>query len=253
MPQFRFTALSAFEFFAAIERYHTIQNPTSAEKLDLLGDYCRIGNGTRILDVGCGKAWLLRRWASRWAIRAVGLELIPAFAAEARAQAIAQGVDERIQIVEGPALTYAAAPSSFDVVLCIGASFALGDFESALPWMARYARPGGIVAIGEPFARELPFPESTRAQFGAMERSLAATVERLKSHKLSPIGLIEASVDDWDRYECLHWRAAHDWAAENPDHPDRAQMIDGKDMAQYLEFDRLYVGWAIFVAVNAQP
>jgi SAM-dependent methyltransferase len=251
--QFRFTKLTPFEFFATIERYHTIQNPTSVEKLDLLGEYCRIGDGVSILDVGCGKAWLLRRWASRWAIRAVGLEINPAFAAEARAQSVAQGVDRRIQIVEGPALAYPAQPSSFDVVLCIGASFALGDFERALPWMARHARPGGIVAIGEPFARELPFPEPTRALYGTMERSLAATVERLKAHKLSPIGLIEASVDDWDRYECLHWQAAHAWAAENPDHPDRARMIDGKDMAHYLEFGRRYLGWAIFVAINAQP
>lgn len=76
--------MNRFEFFAAIERYHSIQNPTSEEKLDLAASYCRVRDGMRVLDVGCGKGWMLRRMASRFALEATGLEINPAFAAEAR-------------------------------------------------------------------------------------------------------------------------------------------------------------------------
>ena len=55
--------MNRFEFFATIERYHTIQNPTSQEKLDLAARYCGIRDGMRVLDVGCGKGWMLRRLA----------------------------------------------------------------------------------------------------------------------------------------------------------------------------------------------
>ena len=76
--------MNPFEFFATIERYHTIQNPTSEEKLDLATCYCGVRNGMRILDVGCGKGWLLRRLASRFDIHVTGLEICPTFADEAR-------------------------------------------------------------------------------------------------------------------------------------------------------------------------
>jgi cyclopropane fatty-acyl-phospholipid synthase-like methyltransferase len=37
------------------ERDHEIQNPTSAEKIRLLGEYLRLGKDSRVLDVACGK------------------------------------------------------------------------------------------------------------------------------------------------------------------------------------------------------
>ena len=72
--------MNRFEFFATIERYHTFQNPTSEEKLDLATSYCGIRNGMRVLDVGCGKGWLLTRLAKRFDIRVTGLEINPTFA-----------------------------------------------------------------------------------------------------------------------------------------------------------------------------
>jgi cyclopropane fatty-acyl-phospholipid synthase-like methyltransferase len=76
--------LNRFEFFATIERYHTFQNPTSEEKLDLSIDYCAIRDGMQVLDIGCGKGWLARRIAKRFDVRVTGLEINPTFAAESR-------------------------------------------------------------------------------------------------------------------------------------------------------------------------
>lgn len=246
--------LNRFEFFATIERYHTIQNPTSEEKLDLAIRYCTIRDGMHIVDVGCGKGWLARRLARQFDIRVTCLEVNPAFAAEARRLAAAEGVAERTQIVEGPALQFRGEPESFDVVLCIGACFALGGFDSALQWMSRYAKRGGVVAIGEPFAKELPLPDElsgASAKYDA--RSLWMTVDKMRSHCLALRGIVESSADDWDRYESLHWQAALDWTLENPGHPDAGKLI-APDAAQrrYLEIERRYIGWAIFVARNGR-
>jgi cyclopropane fatty-acyl-phospholipid synthase-like methyltransferase len=246
--------LNTFEFFTIIERYHTIQNPTSEEKLDLAASYCGIHDGMRILDVGCGKGWFIRRLAKRFDIRGTGLEIIPTFAAEARRLAAAEGLSKRIQIVEGPALEFLAEPASFDVVMCIGAAFALDGFEPALDWMRRATKPGGIVAIGEVFARELPYPPEVprtgRAAMDYPERYLWATIETMRAHGLPLRGMIEATTDDWDRYESLHWQAARDWALENPQDPDAAKFKSQAGLRRYIELDRRYVGWAIFVARN---
>jgi ubiquinone/menaquinone biosynthesis C-methylase UbiE len=246
--------MNPFEFFTAIERYLEIQNPTSEEKLDLVARYCGVRDGMSVLDVGCGKGWMLRRLASRFEIRATGLEIHRAFAAQAREQAAAAGLSGKIQIVDGNAQDYRAEPSSFDVVMCIGASFALGGFESALDWMSRTAKPGGAIAIGEVFAKELPMPPellsnpATRRDYP--ERTLLQTVEIMRSKALPLRGLVEASTDDWDRYHSLHWQAAMDWVLENPGHPDAARFKDPALQRRNLELDRRYQGWAIFVVRN---
>jgi SAM-dependent methyltransferase len=246
--------MNLFEFFATIERYHSIQNPTSEEKLDLAIRYCAVRDGMQVLDIGCGKGWLLRRLAQQFDIRATGLEINPAFAAEARRLAAAQNLGDRIHIVEGPALEFRPEPASFDVVMCIGASFALGGFEPALDWMARAAKRGGAIALGEVFARELPYPPEVprggRAALDYPERSLWTTIETIRAHGMPLRGLVEASSDDWDRYHSLHWQAAMDWALENPGQPDAARLNDPAMMRRNVELDRRHSGWAIFVARN---
>ena len=166
--------------------------------------YCGLRDGIRILDVGCGKGWLLRRIASQFDVQATGLEIYPTFAAEARRLVVAEISADRIEIVEGPALEFHPEPASFDVVMCIGASFALNGFESALDWMSQAAKRGGAIALGEVFAKELPYPPEVprggRADLDYPERSLLTTVETIRAHGLPLRGIIEASTDDWDRY-----------------------------------------------------
>lgn len=246
--------MNLFEFYATIERYHTIQNPTSEEKLDLATSYCAVRDGMRILDVGCGKGWLLRRLAKQFDIQATGLEINPTFAAEARRLAAAENLAARIHIMEGPALDFRAKPASFDVVMCIGASFALGGFEPALDWMSRAAKRGGAIALGEVFAKELPYPADVprggQFDFDYPGRSLWTTVETIRAHGMRLRGLIEASIDDWDRYHSLHMQAALDWTLKDPGHPDAARLNDPAMLRRNLELDRRYSGWAIFVARN---
>jgi predicted O-methyltransferase YrrM len=242
--------LNRFEYFATIERYHTLQNPTSEAKLDLAFDYCAIRDGMQILDVGSGKGWLLRRLARRFDVRITGLEIYSVFAAEARRLAAAEGLSDRIEIIEGPALEFHAPPASFDVVTCIGASFALGGYEPALDWMARHAKPGGMIAIGEVFANVLPLPDDIPPNRGCDPRSLWTTVEMMRARGLHPRGIVESSIDDWNRYHSLHWQAALDWALERPDSPDAAIMLDPAGQRCDLEFDGRVMGWAILVARN---
>jgi hypothetical protein len=120
--------------------------------------------------------------------------------------------------------------------------------------MGRAAKRGGTIALGEVFARELPYPPGvplgSRAAADYPARSLWTTVETMRAHGLPLRGLVEASRDDWHRYHSLHWQAGLDWALENPGNPDADKLNDPAAMRRSLELDGRNLGWAIFVARN---
>ena len=146
-----------------------------------------------------------------------------------------------MSIETADAADYPLEPEAWDAALCLGASFVWGHIGDAATALVPAVRPGGFVAIGEPFWRH----EGVEAD-GFVD--LAATVERLQSAGLALTGLIAASEDDWDRYESLHWRALEEWLAANPDHPDAAARRSRHLAARsnYLRSQRAQLGWAIF-------
>ncbi|MFZ1991845.1 MAG: methyltransferase domain-containing protein, partial [Alphaproteobacteria bacterium] len=130
------------DYHVIAERDHTIMNPMSPEKLDRLIDYCRIADGMGVLDIGCGKAWLLRRIAEKFAIQGVGIDTRDAFLDVARAAIKARALKGNLELITSPALSY-ADPRKFDVSLCIGAPFAIGTFVEAVDWLIARTKPHG--------------------------------------------------------------------------------------------------------------
>ncbi len=241
--------MTPMALFTILDGPHLIQNPSSPAKMRELIRSLDLTAGDRILDVGCGKGWLLAGIAGAGAVSAVGLENNPLYVDQARAAVRAVGAADRVDVVLGQALDYAPEPEGFDAALCIGVSFALGGFEPALDWLAHAVRPGGRVAIGEPFAIR-PFPEPLRAVDGEYERTLGDIADALDRAGLELLRMFASSQDDWDVYEGLHWQAAAGWLEANPGHPEAAWFAAQTQQRRrlYLEHGREHVGWAVFVA-----
>ena len=243
--------MNRLRYHEIVETDHDIQNPMSPAKLRRVIDYLRLRDGERIIDVGSGKGWLDardRRHSSGQRDRA-GVQ--PGVRrGGARAARLGDAARRRsAEIVLGPALDFQLPKLPFDVGLCIGATFALNDFEGTLDWMARAVRPGGRIAIGEPFMTP-PFPDVVRGRWPEYQRTPSDISRAIQQRGFELIGLVAASEDDWDHYECQHWRAAADWLSANPDDPDAAELAAKNDAgrADYLEIERSCFGWAIFVA-----
>jgi len=230
------------DFHELAERDHELQNPTSAEKIRLLGEYLRLDADSRVLDIACGKGGPAIVLASAFGCRIVGVELREVFAYDARKSVAAAGLESLVEVhtVDGKAFPLEA--ESFDAALCIGASFVWGTIADATAALLPAVKRGGFVAVGEPYWRTWPLPEGVDAGDFV---DLAATVERFTSAGVAVTGVIAASEDDWDRYESLHWRALEEWLSEHPEANDlRAQHE--RRRADHFAFRRALLGWAIF-------
>lgn len=229
-----------------VERDHDLQNPTSPEKIRLLGEYLRLTPESRVLDIACGRGGPALILAGAHGCRIRGIELRSGFTDVARQRIAAAGLGRLIEIETGDAAQAELPPEAYEAALCIGASFVWGTIADAAAALVPSVRPGGGLAIGEPFWLRWPLPDGVDPEeFVDLER----TVARFESAGVATTGVIAGSLDDWDRYESLHWRAVEEWLAEHPHHPDGADMRAEHEALKrrYLTVYRPLLGWAIFV------
>ncbi len=234
---------------AVVEARHDLMNPTSPEKIRLLGQRLGLGPESRVLDIAsgtCGPAIVL---AETFGCRLTCVERAPEFVAAAHDRVMAAGLADRIEIVESDAESFELG--RYDAALCIGATFAYGGLVPTLERLKPAAR---VLAVGEPYWRMWPLPPDPFS--GEQERTaeddwlpLLETVEGFESTGVRVVSLIASSQDDWDRYESLHWQTLDEWLAANPAHPqaDEFRELGAARRARYLGWEREAMGWAIFV------
>ena len=236
-------------YFVVAERDHELQNPTSEEKLLLLGRRIRLGPGSRVLDVASGRGGPAILLAREFGCTIEGIEIAPEFHAAAVERAARAQVAHLVSFRLADAAREALPANAYDAALCLGASFVYGGLAGTLDTLEQSVRPRGHVVVGEPYWRSWPLP----ADYDERDEpftSLDGTVAIVESGALRVVTLIDSSLDDWDRYETLHWRAVEEWLAESPDDPDADEVRASHERWKrtYLRHGRKHLGWAIFVA-----
>jgi hypothetical protein len=234
---------------AVVESEHELMNPTSADKIRLLGARLGLGPGSHVLDVAsghCGPALVL---AQELGCRFTCVERAPEFVAAARERIGAAALEDRIELVEADAATF--EPGRYDAALCLGATFVYGGLVSTIERL-RVAAP--LLAVGEPYWRSWPLPP--QPELGVDRRTdeddwlpLPETIELAESTGVRVVSLLASSEEDWDRYESLHWQTLDRWLEANPGHP-QAEEFRARGAAErdrYLRWERAVMGWAIFV------
>ncbi|HEY6056265.1 MAG TPA: class I SAM-dependent methyltransferase [Gaiellaceae bacterium] len=228
-------------WYAVVEGRHELQNPTSPEKIQRLGETLALGPGSRVLDVASGRGGPALLLAGASGCRITCVERAPEFVAAARERVGTAGLQDLIEVVEADASAVDYERSAYDAALCLGATFVFGGLTETVAALRPAVRPRGFVAVGEPYLRsEAPFEEFL---------PLAETVERFAAAGVEPVRLIASSEDDWDRYETLHWLALDEWLVANPAHPQAEEFREEgrRRRDEYLRRQRRLLGWAIFV------
>ncbi|MBI4261770.1 MAG: methyltransferase domain-containing protein [Actinobacteria bacterium] len=234
-------------YFAVVERFHEIQNPTSVEKIRLLGERLGLGPGSHVLDVGSGRGGPALVLAGEFGCRITSVERAEEFHSVARERVREAGLDHLVELIHADAAGFPIEPGRYDAALCLGASFIWDGLDGTLAALVPAVRAGGSVAVGEPYWRRWPLPDGFQPDPGEDFTTLDETVRRFEGAGLAATALIDASFDDWDRYETLHWLSAEGWLAEHPGDPDAEEIrrLFDRQRDRYLRWERDLLGWAI--------
>lgn len=235
-------------YFVVAEATHEFQNPTSKEKLLLLGERLGLGSQSRVLDIASGRGGPALILAEAFGCTVHGIEVAPEFHSAAVERAEDAGLAGNVSFELANAATATLVPESYDAALCLGASFVYGSLADTVDTLAPVVRPGGYVAVGEPYWRRLPLPEDYEGRHDPWT-TFEGTVVVFETSGLPVVSVIASSEDDWDRYETLHWQAVEHWLEANPEDPDAPEIRSRHEQWKwnYLRHQRDYLGWAIFV------
>jgi len=235
-------------YYTVAESAHELQNPTSTEKLLLLGERLGLGLGSRVLDVASGRGGPALLLAERYGCGIEGIEIEPEFHAVALERADEKRLSSLLSFRLENATSAELPSETYDTALCLGASFVYGGLAETVAALAYAVKPGGYVAVGEPYWRRLPLPEDYDDR-NELCTTLEGTVTIFETEGLPVVSVIVSSEDDWDRYETLHWLSVERWLADNPEDPDAAEVHARSERYKrtYLRYGRDFMGWAIFV------
>ncbi len=230
------------------ERYMELINPTSTEKINEIGKHAGLKAGQRVIDFGTGFGEVLVLWAQNFGISGVGIDIRRYACQRARQKISKAGLSERLEIVHGNGAEYQFEPHSFDVAACIGASFIWGGYLQAIRAMKQTIHPRGQIIIGEPYWVKEPVPQEFLQQIEDVHTEYQL-LQIARQEGFDFEYMVRASHDDWDRYESGNWYGLMRWLEENPEHPERQQVIEHLRSSQeeYLRYGREYLGWAIYV------
>src|ERR671935_1933475 len=131
-----------------VERDHDLQNPTSVEKIRLVGSYLRLGSQTTVLDVACGRAGPALILAQEFGCRVHGVDVSAVFVEAARRRIADAGLEKLISVEITDAAQVSEWPS-YDAALCVGAAFVWGHIGDAAAVLARIVGGGAAIAVGE--------------------------------------------------------------------------------------------------------
>jgi len=112
-------------YFVIAERDHEIQNPTSEEKLRLLGRRLRLVPGSHALDVASGRGGPAVLLAGEFGCAVDGIEIRLEFHAVAVQRAASAGLAGRVTFELANASEATFTHETYDVAMCLGASFVL--------------------------------------------------------------------------------------------------------------------------------
>jgi arsenite methyltransferase len=143
-----------------------------------LVELCHIGEGSHVLDIGCGAGQTPCYLAKRHGCSVVGVDILEAMIERSRERAEREGVTDKVEFRVADALDLPFEDDAFDAVITESVTVFPEDKERAISEYARVTKPGGYVGLNESTLLKTPPPPEVVAW---ASQDLGAQVKPLTS------------------------------------------------------------------------
>jgi cyclopropane fatty-acyl-phospholipid synthase-like methyltransferase len=223
------------------------------EKIEELSRLLRLKQGARVLDIACGKGEFLIRLAELYNISGVGVDISPYCIKDCLEKHQKRTPNSDIKFIEMDGAKYKPETyESFDLTMCIGATWVYGGYRGTMQILKKMTKPSGLIMVGEAFWLKEPSEEYLKAS-GMKRDEIGTYYDNVKAGEreegLTCIYSLVSNHDDWDRYEWLKWWATDDYVRTHPDDPDIPELLERsrQEKENYLRWERETLGWAIYI------
>jgi ubiquinone/menaquinone biosynthesis C-methylase UbiE len=149
-----------FDFAAEVGLTKHLGGMKGTEELVRL---CRIGEGSYVLDVGCGAGATPIYLAQTHACRVVGVDILPRMIDRARELAVRKGVSHLVEFRTADAQDLPFEDNLFDAVITESVTVFPEDKQHTINEYVRVTRPGGFVGMNESTWLRTPPPPDVAA------------------------------------------------------------------------------------------
>ena len=238
-------------------RDHDYCNPLSSAKFERLLDLLPLEEGSRVLDLGCGRAELALRIIERFGSTVIAIDHSPYMLDAARERAQWTGALGRLHLDDTDIRDFRADPETFHCTVMLDSGGVPGGMAAICQKLRGWTRAGGNVLIGVGYWKKKP-PGQLVAMLGGREKEMldhAGNVQAGIDNGLIPMHATTASPDEWDEYEWKYCRSVERYAREQPDDPDVPAMVERvrrwRDV--YLRHGRESLGFAAYLFYRPGP
>ncbi len=244
--------MDKWKYYNITHKLHVLCNPLSEAKFEKFCQLLRLKPRGQVLDIACGKGELLVRLAELYRISGVGVDLSPYCIRDCKEKHRKRLRQSSITFIEMDASRYKPKPGEvFDLVSCIGASWIYKGYLGTLKALKGITKPGGLIAVGEPFWMKEPCDEYltvadlSRDDLGTHRENIQVG----EGEGMNCLYTLVSNHDDWDHYETLQWLAVDEHIQANPDDPDNEELANRSQQNKetYIRWGRETLGWAIYL------
>lgn len=244
-------SLDTVAYYHIAYREHRIMNPLSVDRFRAVTRRYVPQSDVRLFDAGCGKGWaslIMAQEASAFCFMA---DTSPIWIAEARRLFSEHGLGTQAEIREEDGRVACARRDQIDVALCLGTAPLFGSFDTALDSLLLCLKPGGLIFVGEPsIDKRTPAVFQRYLNDSGWDVPPSHTyLDCAAERDLELLHVQRATIEEWDEYMGLQWKALSDHARVNPTDEIAQEYLDWMrdEQEMYLRYQRHFMDWNLFV------
>jgi len=178
-----------FEFAAEVGLTKHLGGVGSTDKL---AELCHIGQGSYVLDVGCGVGVTPCYIAKKFNCRVVGVDILEGMITRSQQRAKHKGLLERVEFRVADAQDLPFKDDTFDAVITESVTALADDKQKAIMEYVRVTKPGGMIGLNETSWLKYPPPPEMLAW---ASQDVSTTVAPIKPDEWSTL-LRTAGLED---------------------------------------------------------